>query len=148
MEQAVLLMAGLGFSIMGLSYLFRAKEWNRWLEQIEQRGAHASFAFGGVNLLMGSFIVAFHPVWHGVPSLLSVLGVIAIVKGASYLLFPNYLPAKAGYIHRSNKPLFQISGVVWVLIAGLFLNEWRIQNDVVWNFEWNTIVLTEEAEGK
>lgn len=127
MEQAVLLMAGISFSILGLSYLFRAKEWNRWLEHIEQRGSHSSLAFGGMNLLIGSFIVAFHPVWQGVPAILSILGIFAIAKGASYLLFPCYLPAKAGYIHRSEKPLFQISGAVFLLLAGLLLNEWFVQ---------------------
>ncbi len=147
MEQAVLLMAGISFSILGLSYLFRASEWNRWLEHIEKRGSRSSLAFGGINLLIGSFILAFHPVWQGVPTILSVMGVIAVAKGASYLLFPNYLPAKAGYIHRSEKPLFQISGVVFIIIAGLLLNAWCDQKGIGWNEVWANFISLEEAGG-
>lgn len=124
MEQAVQLMAGLSFTILGLSYLFRAREWNGWLIEVEQRGKQASLVFGGISLLLGAFIVAFHPVWEGIPLILTIIGILSLIKGTVYLLFPQWLPTKIKYIHQSERPLLRASGVLFIIIGAVLLNHW------------------------
>ncbi|MDB2414216.1 hypothetical protein N9W34_00415 [Rickettsiales bacterium] len=137
MEQAVLLMAGISMLVFGLSYFFRAKEWDAWLLHTEKRGNRASLVFGSVNLLLGSFIVAFHPVWEGIPLILTIMGILAVCKGFSYLLFPQWLPTKLKYVNTSEKPLLQASGIVFIIISLLFLGSWCIQHDIKLGDIWH-----------
>jgi hypothetical protein len=46
------------------------------------------FVHGFISLGFGSMIVAFHRVWTGVPSVLSVLGVLYLVKAVQCFVFP------------------------------------------------------------
>lgn len=147
MEQAVLLMAGICLLLIGLSYFFRAEEWNRWLEHAEKRGAQASLVFGGVNLLIGSFIVAFHPVWSGIPLILTIIGLIAVLKSFTYLLFPQWLPQKIRYIRESEKRPLQCSGVVLAVIGILLLCEWGTQKNIRLEEVYDNLIQTESPTG-
>ena len=136
MDKAILFMGGVSLLVVGASFLFRATLWNNWLEQVETRGQQASLTFGSINLLIGTFIVAFHPVWDGPTFLLTIIGIIALVKGMVYLIFPAWLPLKLRYIHTSEKPLFQIAGVAFILIGLILINEWWILHRIDWYDIW------------
>lgn len=129
MEQAVLYMAGIGFSVLGLSYLLRADTWDAWLQAAAARGQQASLVFGSVNLLLGSFILAFHPVWTGLPTVLTVIGLLTLLKGSIYLLFPGWLPIKLAKIRMREKPLLRGSGVALLTLGVFFLSLWCIEKN-------------------
>jgi ABC-type uncharacterized transport system permease subunit len=42
-------------------------------------------------LFLSSFIVAFHPVWHGPFMIVTLIGVLGLIEGGLYLLFPGAL---------------------------------------------------------
>lgn len=123
MEQAVQFMAGISLLLVGLSYLLRADDWKKWLTKAEKDGRHASLVFGSINVLIGSFIVAFHHVWEGIPLILTIIGIIAVFKGAVYILFPQWLPTKLKYLSKNIKPILRVSGLILAVIGVLLLRE-------------------------
>lgn len=60
--QSVEWMAGASFLMWGLSCFLRAEAWNQWLEELERRGQSAAVVLGSILVILGSFIVYFHPV--------------------------------------------------------------------------------------
>lgn len=84
---------------------------------------------GALTLLAGCFIVSFHWVWQGMAIIVSLTGVILVLKGAIYLLYPNWLPVKLATLeHHDLKKLIRLSGIVIIILAGAILYEWSGAN--------------------
>ena len=67
MEQATEIFAAVFLSVIGLSHLVQPRAWVEffvWLRGKERTGV---FVNGFLALGFGSFIVAFHNQWHGLP---------------------------------------------------------------------------------
>lgn len=117
MEQAVEIMAGISLLAVGLSYLFRPKDWAVWLEAVREQDRSASLSFGMISILIGSFIAGFHWVWDGMAMIVTIIGVIFIIKGSVYMLFPGWLPAKITMLMPRYNPLLRVSGIVLIALA-------------------------------
>lgn len=113
-----------------ISYMLHPGLWHMWLSRIEQDGRLSSLRIGGLNLMIGSFIVAFHPIWTGIPVILSVIGAIALAKGIIYLLFPQWLPAKLSYVVQRPGSLLRITGLFLAIFGFLLLDHWMITQQV------------------
>lgn len=117
MAQAVQYMAGISFLVLGLSVLLRADDWTGWMRSLEQRGRGTFLSLGCITLMTGSFIVAFHPVWQGIPMILTIIGWIAVAEGAVYLLFPQAMPVVLRAYLKCPKMFLRIGGVITIAIA-------------------------------
>lgn len=142
MEQSIQFMTSISLIIFGLSYLTSANDWIMWIEHLERQGRRASLTLGSVNLLIGSFILAFHWIWQGWPLLVSLIGVIALVKAGTYLLCPGWLPAKLSKIHKQLPGWLKISGLI-LIIAGIVIGYYWGQQVGYWE-DWQFI---NNAEG-
>lgn len=93
MQQSIGTMAGVSFLALGLFYLFRAQDLVVWLEALQKEGHSASLTTGAISIMIGFFIVGFHWIWEGWPMILTIIGVLVIIKGFIRPLFPGCLPA-------------------------------------------------------
>ncbi|MCE9590866.1 MAG: hypothetical protein K8S99_10115 [Planctomycetes bacterium] len=125
MEQAVAFMIGVSALILGISYLARWQDWSLWLRHLRKQGTPAALLMGYLHLVLGTFIVAFHWKWEGLPLLLTLLGVKAILEGIAYTLLPNCLMAMLAWYEPHHRLLLRIAGVVSIIIALVVLAEWR-----------------------
>src|SRR6056297_3006531 len=91
MEQAVELMTGIVLLVLGISFLLRAPDWSGWFEDVRMDKAYRALPIGCFTILLSSFMVAFHPVWSGFFMLVTVIGLLGILEGCVYLLFPGAL---------------------------------------------------------
>lgn len=127
MELSIQFMAGVSLTLLGLSYLIATKDWIMWIENLERQGRKASLTIGSINLLIGSFILAFHWVWQGWPLLVTLIGAMALLKAATYLLCPGWLPAKLSKIHKQLPGWLKTSGITLSIIGMVIVYSWGQQ---------------------
>ncbi len=88
MSTHIELFCALHFVLIGLSHLFRHKEWAEVINKLERLESGGAFLSGMVSLTMGSVIVVFHNVWTEASVVLTVIGWAMVLKAAMWLLFP------------------------------------------------------------
>jgi uncharacterized protein YjeT (DUF2065 family) len=127
MEQSIEFMTGVCFTILGLSLFLRTTEWSEWASHLKARGAKASIVIGMVNLLLGSFILAFHWVWEGLAMIVTVFGVLFIFRSIVLLMFPNVFPYMLARMTSYFKCLFKVAGAVVFILGSVLLYDWNLQ---------------------
>jgi uncharacterized protein YjeT (DUF2065 family) len=86
------IMVGLIFVVLGFSILLHEKNWQALARRIiDRENQNALLAVGGINLLLGAFILAFHWVWYGLGMIVTLIGVLLFLRGCCTLLFPGYI---------------------------------------------------------
>ena len=76
----------LGF--VGLGLIFSPAYYRKALDQMLKEGS-AAYLGGAVALITGFLILTYHWVWTGWPILVTLLGVIGMLKGLGLLVFPE-----------------------------------------------------------
>ncbi len=69
----------------GISHILAHRTWAKffiWLRSREEPGA---FVVAFLSLGMGSIIVSFHPVWSGIPLILTLFGWSQVISLANFL---------------------------------------------------------------
>lgn len=124
MDHAVALMAAISFLVIGLSYLFNAGDWLAWIKYLEKQERRGSLTIGMINLMIGGFILGFHWKWEGIALVLTIVGVLATIKGTVYMLFPSWLPTKLRMMEPHCYPLLRFASLFLIAIAGAAFYEW------------------------
>ncbi|WP_419861601.1 hypothetical protein [Candidatus Palauibacter sp.] len=89
LTRAVEVFVSINLIALGVSYVLRPADWRAFIEHLQSKGAAGSLTVAFLAMGIGSFIVAFHNVWGGVPTILTVYGWLALAKGAFYALVPG-----------------------------------------------------------
>lgn len=89
MARAIEIFASINFIVMGLSHILQPRAWQEFFGFLHERGVPGSFFNAFLSVGMGSLIVAFHNVWGGLPTLLTLYGWLSLVKGGLFLLVPS-----------------------------------------------------------
>lgn len=118
---AVELMAGLVLTALGVSYLLRMQDWIDWLGNLQLKGRRGSLTLGLVLVIGGSFVVAFHPVWQGIPLVLTLFGLFAFIKGTMILLFPGWFPGQLERLYPHFKAVVKIKAALTLAVGLLML---------------------------
>lgn len=81
---------GLYFLIIGLSILLNKKTYKKLVKELSKDPGLLNFVFGFITLIIGILMVVAHNQWDNFPQILvSLYGWIALIKGATLLIFPN-----------------------------------------------------------
>lgn len=120
MQLAVEFMAGLVLTALGVSYLLRMQDWIDWLGNLQLKGRRGSLTLGLVLVIGGSFVLAFHPVWQGMPLVLTLLGLFAFIKGTMILLFPGWIPGQLERLYPHFKAVVKVKAA-FTLAVGLLM---------------------------
>lgn len=126
MENAVVIFALVHFTVIGLSHVFAPRGWVSFFLWLRSKGEAGVFIVGGMSLWFGSIIVAFHNVWTGWATLLTLLGWAQVFKGALYLVFPKLGLRMLGRVSEEKSREFVYAGagllaVLAALLAGRYL---------------------------
>lgn len=87
MEQAVAFWAVLQLTVVGLSHVAAPRAWVSFFVWLHGKGEAGVLVVGGMSLAFGALIVAFHNVWAGAATVLTLLGWAQGTKGTLYLVF-------------------------------------------------------------
>lgn len=118
MEQATQVFAAVAFLVIGLSHLAQSKAWVTFYQALAARGTVGAFLEGFVVLNFGTIIVAFHNVWHGPATVLTVIGWAHVLKGAGRFLAPQIGLRVIQRITQERAWQFQAGGVMALLLSG------------------------------
>jgi len=112
---------GIFFAVVGIAMVVSSKATGSAIEEsVEHKGM--LFMWGFLALLIGAVVVALNNLWTtGLPLLVTVLGWLAIVKGAFILLAPG--AAASLYRKFSKGGMIVFCGVV-AFVLGLVLLYW------------------------
>lgn len=89
-QRGIEIFAAINFVVIGVSHMLRPIAWQEFFAVLEAKGEAGVLFVAMLALGMGSLIVAFHPGFDGFgPSLLTLYGCASILKGATYLVFPE-----------------------------------------------------------
>ena len=117
LERGLELFAIIHLGLMGLSHVVQHRAWAEFFVWLRERGQPGVFVHGFLSLTFGAMIVAFHPVWTGLPMVLSIVGVLYLVKAVQCFLFPAVSLRSLGRVTLEGSRMFMAPGVVFLGIA-------------------------------
>lgn len=119
LERGLELFAITHLALMGLSHVFKHRAWAEFFIWLRGHGHSGVFVHGFLSLAFGAMIVAFHPVWTGLPMVLSIVGVLYLVKAVQCFLFPALSLRSLGRVSVEGSRVFMAPGVVFLGVAGV-----------------------------
>ena len=107
------------FVVIGLSHVLQPRAWVMFFIQLREKGDAGVFASAFISLIFGSFIVAFHNVWTGLPIVLTILGWAQVVKGLIYFTAPSVAMRRLQFVSYDRAWIFIPPGIVFLVLAVL-----------------------------
>jgi hypothetical protein len=119
MERAIEILAVIQLTIIGLSHIIHHRAWAEFFIWLRAKGHAGAFANGFLSLAAGSMILGFHRVWSGIPLVLTIFGVLNVLKAAQCFLLPRLSMRSMGRVSLERSREFAAAGVVSLGLAGL-----------------------------
>ena len=121
MELAIQKLAIISFLIIGLSHIFQPRIWAQFFIDLRSKGEIGSFINAFIHFPLGALIVAFHNVWEGIPTILTLMGYAWVLKSLIYFVSPSHGLKSMSRVSLEKSWQFIIAGVVMLGIGGLLL---------------------------
>ena len=119
MERALEIFAVVQLTVIGLSHIVFHRAWAEFFVWLTAKGRAGAFANGFMSLAFGSMVVAFHQVWSGLPMVLTIVGVLNLVKAAMCFLIPYLALRSMGRVSLARSRQFIGAGVVALAMAAV-----------------------------
>ena len=121
MELAIQKLAIVSFFVIGLSHIFQPRVWAQFFIDLRSKGEIGSFINAFIHFPLGALIVAFHNVWQGIPTILTLLGYAWVLKGFIYFVLPSHGLKSMSRVSLERSWEFVAAGVLILGIGGLLL---------------------------
>ena len=112
MERSIQLFATIHLLLMGLSHVLHSEAWTEFFLLLKRQGRAGAFVHGFITLAFGSLIVVFHPVWHGIPLLLTLLGWAYMLKATIVFLLPRLGERSLAFVRAERPRMFVVPGML------------------------------------
>ena len=119
MEQATEIFAAVQFLVIGLSHILQPRVWVEFFTWLRGKGHAGVFVNGFLSLVFGSVIVAFHNVWTGLPTVLTVIGWAQIIKALVSFVMPQWGMRGLQRVSYDRAHEFVIGGVFFLALSAL-----------------------------
>jgi hypothetical protein len=119
MERSIELFAAVNFLVIGLSHMVRPKVWAEFFMRLRGWGLAGVFVNGFIGLSMGSIIVAFHNLWVGPATILTVFGWAQVIKALLNFTVPQIGMRAMGRVSPKRSGEFVGAGLVLLVLSGL-----------------------------
>lgn len=119
MERAIEILAVIQLTIIGVSHIVHHRAWAEFFIWLRGKGDPGVFVNGFLSLTAGSLIFSFHRVWSGIPLLLTVFGILNILKAAVCFLFPDRAMRSMQRVSLERSREFVAAGMLSLAIAAV-----------------------------
>ena len=119
MERAIEILAVIQLTIIGLSHIVYHRAWAEFFIWLRSKGESGVFANGFLSLTAGSLIFSFHRVWSGIPLVLTVFGILNILKAGSCFLLPARAMRSMQRVSLERSREFVVAGALSLAIAAV-----------------------------
>jgi hypothetical protein len=116
-ERAIEFLAAISFFVIGLSHVLHPHAWVDYFLRRRDEGHSGMFAEGFLALSFGTLIVAFHNVWSGLPSVLTIIGWSQVAKGLTRFVAPEFSLRVYRRVAHERAFEFRIGGVFALALA-------------------------------
>ena len=117
MTRALEIFAVIQLSLVGLSHVFHHRAWAEFFIRLRRPAYAGVFVHGFLSLGFGAMILAFHHVWSGMPLVLTIVGVLYLMKTVQCFLLPEVSVRSLDRVTLERSRVFIGVGVVFLLIA-------------------------------
>jgi uncharacterized protein YjeT (DUF2065 family) len=119
LQRGIEVLVVINFAVIGVSHVVAARAWGEFFQWLQGKGEAGVFCVAFLSLSFGSMIAAFHPVWSGVPMIVTLLGWAQVVKGALYFTFPRLGLRMLAQVSPEKSWKFRPAGFVALLLTVL-----------------------------
>ena len=119
MERALEILVAIQLTIIGLSHIAHHRAWADFFIKLRALGPPAAFANGFLSLQIGSMILGFHRVWSGLPLVITIFGILNLIKAAQCFLLPGVSVRLMGRVSHDRSREFVSAGVVALAVAAV-----------------------------
>jgi hypothetical protein len=119
MERAIELWAAIQCTVIALSHIFQPRVWVDFFVWLRSKGHAGVFVNGFLSLWFGSIIVAFHNVWDGLPTVLTVLGWAQVLKGTISFVLPQLAMRGLARVSPERSREFVVGGAVFLGLSAV-----------------------------
>ena len=120
-ETSVQIFAIIHLTTIGLSHIVAHRTWAEFFVQLRSKGKPGVFVVAFMSLGFGSIVAAFHPVWSGIPLVLTLLGWAQVLKGLLYFCLPGFGLRRLELVSMERSRMFMAPGFAFVAFSGLLL---------------------------
>lgn len=122
--QSIELFTAINLSIVGLSHLIQPKIWVDFFQVLHSQKNAGNIFNALLSLSVGSLIFSFHFIWYWPQVLITIYGLLQVIKGLIYLLIPSIGISNIGRVTKEFGNKFRWAGLVififsLVIIYGL-----------------------------
>ncbi len=119
MERSIEILTVISLFILGFSHILQPRVWAEFFIELRDRGRAGVFWTAFVHFAPGVLIVSFHPVWSGIPLIVTLLGWGWTIKGTLYFCFPRIGLWSLARVSLERAWEFMIPGVGFVILGGV-----------------------------
>ncbi len=119
MERETEIFAAVQFLVIGLSHLAQPRAWVDFFVWLRGKGSAGVFANGFLSLWFGSFLVAFHNVWEGLPTVVTLLGWAQVLKGLVSFVLPQVAMRGLARVSPERAWEFRVGGIVALALSAV-----------------------------
>ena len=117
--RAVEIVAVVQLTLMGVSHIVRHRAWAEFFIRLRTLGHTGVFLHGFLSLALGALILGFHPVWSGLSTVLSVLGVLYVLKSLHCFLLPEAALRSLNRVSLERSRVFVAAGMWFLKVAAV-----------------------------
>jgi hypothetical protein len=117
MTRALEIFAVIQVTVVGLSHIVRHRAWAEFFIQLAALRYSGVFLHGLLSLAFSAMIVALHPVWSGAPLVLTIVGLLYLMKTVQCFLSPNVSLRSLERVRLERSRVFIGVGVFFLAIA-------------------------------
>ena len=119
MERAIEILAVIQLTVIGVSHIVYHRAWAEFFIWLRGKGDPGVFANGFLSLTAGSLIFSFHRVWTGIPLVLTLFGILNILKAANCFQFPERAMRSMQRVSLERSREFVGAGALSLVLAGV-----------------------------
>ena len=117
MELAIEKLVAICCFVIGLSHILQPRARVQLFLRFRERGELGSIYTGLLHFPLGALVVAFHNVWQGLPTIVTILGWGWLIKGLVYLCYPKHGMRMLDRVSLEKSREFVIAGIVLVALS-------------------------------
>lgn len=118
LQQSVELFVAIHTLVIAVSHIVQPRAWVDFFVWLRGKGHAGVFANGFLSLWFGSMIVAFHPVWSGLPIVVTLLGCAQVLKGCVAFVLPQISMRGMARVSPDRRHEFVAAGAVFLVFSG------------------------------
>ena len=119
LERSVEILMVIQLGLIGASHVVHHRAWAEFFVWLRAKGDSGAFLNGFLSLATGSLIVGFHRVWSGIPLVLTVFGILNLLKAANCFLLPASATRSMNRVAVERSHEFIVAGVVSLALSRL-----------------------------